>query len=603
MTRSRRPSPGASAGADLAGHAAMAAVAVLVVAVPLVWSVRASDPFRLPKSALALAAWTCLASVFLLRNLRHRAAWTDPWWWPWLAVVAAGLASAATAPRFLEVLATLLPVALAGLGWGAIRQLAEPQRRRAAALVVWTGAAEAAASLLFLAPGWAPQSFEMLHSGKGRFGLLGTMGNPGDIGVFLVLPALLAAERAVARRRGRAAAAAAALLMAAVVAVSQTITAIVALVAGLAVLAWRHLPRRRRGLAVAAVTALLLAGAVATPLAPRLRTAAGQLRSGDWESLGSWRGASFAAAARMLASHPVTGMGFGQYGANSFRFLSEDTLARRAFKLGLVTGYGEAHNDVLQLGAETGLLGLLLVGGAVVLALRRGKARAGDAPAPGPLLAGAAVLLLGQFPLHLAAVAAQWLVLWALVLPPLPVPEKPAVRVAWMRLAGVVAITAAGTLVAWQEYNLAVAVEQARVLSASVRAAPDPLRGREVARLALMRLERLERWAPWSWQTKLALGNLAVDAGQRNRAVDFFSAAVTLADRPESRFDLGMELLAQGDREAGFTNLVRAVHLNPRILQEVTAPAVRQELRRRLDADGTSARYPWIYAFGPRSGA
>lgn len=391
--------------------------ATLAFAVPLVWDSGALDMFRGPKSDLALAAFAVLASVFVVRNLRG-APWRDPWWLAWGGVLAGGAVSALACPEPARSLSSLLPLALAALAWGAVRQLPEERRRKLASLVVWAGVVEAALVLLFLRPAWQPESFALLAQEGGRYAWIGTLGNPGDAGVFLVLPALLAAQRALSNRRLRLPKVGAAVFIAGVIVGTQTLTGVLALLAGALVLLWRSVPARRRLPLLGAALAVVLVALAVTPLGQRVRAAVNVAKGGELLWLGSGRGAGYAAAAAMVAARPATGVGFGLFEANSFRFQSQDALAELGRVLGLVTGFGQAHNDLLQHAAETGLVGLLLAGIGFAWAAWRRPRRDGAVVEGWPLGAAALVLALTQFPLHLPAVAAQWAVLSALALPP-----------------------------------------------------------------------------------------------------------------------------------------------------------------------------------------
>ena len=584
------PSPAARVRAALA----FLAVIGLLLALPLVFDGRALDAFRGPKSELALACWGVLAALFAVANLGG-GAWRDAWWAPWAGVLAAGAVSAVACPQPLRALAALVPVALAALGWGAVRQLPEARRRSLARLVVWAAVIEAVLVLLFLRPEWQPQIFHDFAGLVGRYDWIGTLGNPADVATFLALPALLAAGRALAARRHRAVWWAATALLAGVVLGTRTITGALALAAGALVIGWRAAPPRRR-LAIAAGLALATVGVFAlTPLAGRVRTAVTEVKSGGLIRLASFRGAAFAAAGAMLAARPLTGVGFGLFEANSFRFQSLDALAARGRDLGLVTGFGEAHDEPLQYAAETGLLGLVLAIAGFAFAWRRG-ARGGGVLDPAPLAAAALVLSLAQFPLHLAAIAAQWAVLAALALPPLPPPPAAGPgRERWQLLAiGVLGGLAVVT--AWQRYQAATAFEQGKALVNTLRAAPgrSPVKA-GLARTALANLQRRTPWLPYSWQADVILGNLAVEAGDARAAFASFSRALALADRPEIQFDLGMALLMAGDREGGMARLERAVQLNPVVFRSISDAALAQALRRRLDASGYGPKHAWMY--------
>jgi tetratricopeptide (TPR) repeat protein len=594
--RPAHPDPGPTA--RLVSLLAYLVSAVLVLGLPLVFDSRALDLFREPKSELALACWGVLAAVFAVGNLGGPA-WRDWWWAPWAGVLAGGAVSALACPEPGRALADLAPLALVALGWGAVRQLSEERRRSLARLVVWAAAIEAVLVLLFLRPSWQPEAFSQFGAMVGRYAWIGTLGNPADVATFLVLPALLAAQKALSARRRRSVWWAAAVLLAGVVLGTRTITGALALAAGGLVIAWRVTSRRWRLPVVAGVTAAAVLVFLVTPLAGRVRTAVSEVKSGGLIQLASFRGAAFAAAGSMLAARPLTGVGYGLFEANSFRFQSPDTLADRGRVLGLVTGFGEAHNDLLQHAAETGLLGVALAAAGIALALRRGRASVGLLD-PVPLAAAALVVMLAEFPLHLAANAAQWAVLAALALPPLPPPPTVAGWQERARLLAVGLLAGAVLAVAWQQYRAGIAFEQAKVLVSTLRAAParSPVKT-ELARAAFANLRRWAFWRPYSWEADVILGNVAFEAGETRAALASFGRALALADRPEIRFDLGMALLAAGDEDAGMTRLEQAVKLNPAVFRAITDPKLARALRRRLDASGYGAKHAWMYEGTP----
>jgi hypothetical protein len=286
--------------------------------------------------------------------------------------------------------------------------------------------------------------------------------------------------------------------------------------------------------------------------------------------------------------------------ANSFRFQSQDALAERGRVLGLVTGFGQAHNDLLQHAAETGLIGVLLAGVGFAWAAWR-RPRGGGAVVEGwPLGAAALVLALTQFPLHLAVVAAQWAMVGALALPPLlPRPDTDGWG-ARARLLVIGALVGAALVVTWQHYRATRLFEQGKTLSASLRSGMGrPETRQKMARAALGNLVPRARMLPYSWEAAIILGNLAVDAGESRLAIESFGRALALAERPEVQFNVGMALMMEGDRETGMVHLVRAVQLNPTVFREIHDPELARELRRRLDASGYGANHTWMYEGTP----
>ncbi len=572
----------------------------LVLVLPLLWDSDCTEVFRVPKREAALVVWATLAAAFVAANLRGPA-WRDPWWWAWGGVLAGAVASAATSGQPAVVLVRCVPLALAALGWGALRQLTERHRQRLATLVVVAGVIQAGVTALLLLPSFQPEAFTRLENFQGRYRWLGTMGNPADVGVYLVPPIVLAVALALRQKRQRFVYVAAAATMLGVTLGSRTLTAFIALAGGFAVLLWRYVPRRARIPATAGLAVLAAVLAIAGPLAPRVRTAITEFEHGGWMSIGSGRGAGFAAALGMIAARPVTGVGFGLFENNSFRYQSEETLARRGRILRLETAFGQAHNDVLQHVAETGLLGLLLAAGGLGVALRRSRRAAGALPVLLPLVAALAPLALLQFPTHLAAIAAQWTVLAALAVPSLPAPPEAA---RWTRLAqwiAVAAVAAAASFAAWQRYVGSIAWQQASTLSRAIQQGQLKQGREEAARAALANLEPRLKWFPGAWDAEVVSGNVAMLAGRPDIALEHFYTALRLAERPETRFDVGMALLALGDQETGYSHLIRAVKLNPWIFGQIGNRDVTEALRLRLDADGYGKRYPWIYRLTPES--
>jgi O-antigen ligase len=246
------------------------------------------------------------------------------------------------------------------------------------------------------------------------------IGNPNDVGSYLIAPALVAAALALSQRRFRAAWAGAALLLAATTFVTQTVAAIGALVVALIVMAglWlRSWPKFG-----AALLAIGVAAAIAVSVYPPLRQRAAVMREAlaqrDYETFSAARTVPFLAAANMAADHPLLGVGPGCFAYNYFEYkIRLQQRHRWVFGPNMsLDNYGETHNDHLQTLAETGFPGYALLLAALVL-LGSGslpRASGGDEYVrlvALPLAAGFFVLALAQFPLEIAAPAHAFL--WA----------------------------------------------------------------------------------------------------------------------------------------------------------------------------------------------
>lgn len=576
-------------------HIAFAAAVVLILVVPLVWSFAGDEVFRGPKRLLAMACWVVLAAVFAARGL-SRTAWRDPWWLAWSGVLAGALLSAPLSGQPLRVVAATGPLIVVACGWSALRFLTAAQRQRLEGLVVTVGVIEAILAAVFTVSRWRPEGFELFRYLEGRYAWIGTLGNPADVALFLLLPCLLATARALSSPGRRLRWALAASGMAAVIAGTRTLSVVGALAVGLAVLIWRLVPRRSRLSVLAGAAVLAVVVVVASPLGGRIIEVSQQVQRDGWDWLGSGRTAGFGAAVRMVAAQPLTGLGFGLFEAHSYRFQSEATLAARGQVLGLETGFGQAHNDPLQHVAETGVLGLGLAITGFWLAWRRGKPQAAGLPGASALVAAAGLVSLAQFPLHQASVVAQWAVLAALAL---PIRELPPPLAGWRRqAAGVLALglVVVGWLWLWQLRGLAVLLRQAETLDQLLRSGrASEGQAPALARTALLNLERASRWAPHNWRAHVLVGDLAMLAGDWPLAARHFERALALAQRPETHFNLGTVRLVQGNRAEGLDHLERAVRLNPAIFASIGSAETARAVRQRLEEKGFAARYPWVF--------
>ena len=241
----------------------------------------------------------------------------------------------------------------------------------------------------------------------------GLIGNPNVVGSFMALAAVIfaaAASRVQGMRRwlyflG-------ALIATASVLVSLTRTALVALAAGLLLLAVGR--SRRRAAAGIVAVALVIGGAVAlrVPLMMRVLDVPRLARDGGLEVATSGRVAPALVAWEMFRDRPLTGVGPGGYG---YGYTEYKTRVRQKYGAAIdgttATTFGDAHNDHLQLLAEAGLPGYLLFAAFLValwLAVRRGG-ESGDGVRQQiaytlvvPLGGAFVMLALAQFPLHLA---------------------------------------------------------------------------------------------------------------------------------------------------------------------------------------------------------
>jgi O-antigen ligase len=254
----------------------------------------------------------------------------------------------------------------------------------------------------------------------------GLIGNPNIVGSFMTLATVVfagAATRVHGWRRwlyafGAVCGAAGAL-------VSETRTAVIALVGGLLLLAIGTSVRRALVLAAAALSAFAISVAVEVPVMMEVLALPQAVATRSLDAVSSGRVAPLTAGLEMLLDHPITGTGPGTY---AHHFMPYKVRASSKYGVpGIVNmNFGEAHNDHVQLLAETGVPGYLLFLGTVfvlVRAVRRSPegsprsdiARGLIVPLAGTLL----VLCLAQFPLyvpvtrHLIVTLAGLLIGWS----------------------------------------------------------------------------------------------------------------------------------------------------------------------------------------------
>jgi O-antigen ligase len=367
---------------------AVAIIAATIAAAALTLGARvaADDAQRLAlpaKLAAAGVVWTIVAAAFS----RHRGLSFDA-----LVYVA-------------SIVAVTIISALA------LRRVAV---RLVAAAVLLPAVANATLIFLQATEIWNPWVFPPKVSARQHKNAL--LGNPNDVGAYLVAPLLFAVTLALTARRHRRIYGAVAAVLTAGLLVTETLTAIIAAAAAIVTLAFL----RRRAREVVAATSLLCVVVVVTvffaPVGERIRevVSARQISRFDWMISG--RLPAFAAAWGMFTDDPVTGIGPGAF---SFEYMPYRTELNQNYSAMFASQYravnfGEVHNDHLQLLAESGLPGYGLVLAAIAMVARlsfrkptgSGSERERTARFLAfPLAMGLLVTMLTGFPLQLAAPA------------------------------------------------------------------------------------------------------------------------------------------------------------------------------------------------------
>lgn len=399
----------------------------LVLVGPLIVHRGLTDAFALPK--LTFAVPLALFSVALLAIGLARGPWLGPSALlrepvvqavlPLAALASLGLLTSEHSSQVQASLPLIWIGAVCLIGW--TLGLEASRLQRLLGLVVWPGAVLAVVAILQFHDLYQP--FEFLSGGKtARLRVTSLAGAVSDLAGYLVLPCLLLQFQLYRDRGGRRTIAALLLALSGYALVlTQTLTALAALAAGSLLMWLSILPRRwiGRGLVGLAAGGLIALAAV-EPLRDRVVAKLARGVSGDLNFVLSGRLDAWRVASHLLVEHPWTGVGLGAYRAE----FAETKLALLDEGVKFYPGhtfptFTYAHNELLQVGAETGWPGLLALGWALA-ALLRGLRRLDLEPPRRGLLFGAlaavAVLSLGHFPFHLALTAVPCLLVlaWAL---------------------------------------------------------------------------------------------------------------------------------------------------------------------------------------------
>lgn len=410
----RRPDSGVRSGwlASLGLAAAFAGAA-------LAFDSAADASFDAPKRIVSLAG-IAAAALFAFglsrwenpfsRKPTSPSGWRDPRVPLALGAAAAALAvvSAVASPHRALALDSLRVAAVAALllPLGASRAVA---RRLPVLIAAFLAAVSIDAVVSILQARGLYQPFPLVtqaaREATGAFA-----GNVGYLALALALASVVALGiAATARHTGaRVAGGAIVVLTAAALLVNQNLTSLSAFGVGMAILLFGLFRRKAAVPFAAGLLVFALAIGLYAPMRTRAVEAFRAARSGQWDTLLSYRTAPWAAAILMARDRPVLGFGPGTFGAEFVAHrLRADIASRRRLASPLVTStYTEAHSDYLQPFAEAGIFaGLatlaaaaLLVGGlARTAAALRGPERA-EAVLLLAILAAGATAALTWFP-------------------------------------------------------------------------------------------------------------------------------------------------------------------------------------------------------------
>ncbi len=474
----------------------------------------------------------------------------------------------------LTAVAVLSPLALVLLGASASGAAAAP-----AALAALMGAG-AFTGALAATQRWAGVFRMPLDVPEPRFLAAGLIGNAGDVGMALVVPALLLLAKAAApgtlgiRLLAGAGLAGCLLGLAATESVGPTL----AFGAGATLYVAVDFPRRRLALAALAAAALL---AGATGAGRRVLTKLEQVRTGDLATATTQRDIGLYAAREMVRARPLLGAGPGTF-SNRFvpaRLAAEERTGKRLVHRSGSAHFDNAHSEPVTLAAEIGVpaaCAALAAALALLAALFARRQEPSDTALPSndvllAVLSGVAVLALADFPLRIAVASGPIAFLAGLALARSGAAVEPrphrAGRVATLLLAMVLAALAVVRwLATWDQ-------AQGEIYLKDAASAPEEAAGQraELLSAAGVRLGRAVSLRPRSATAILAYGSVRSLTGEKERAYALYARSVRLEERAESDLNLGRAAASLARPEEARALFARCAWIQPRLLEAVPA--------------------------------
>jgi hypothetical protein len=423
--------------------------------------------------------------------------------------------------------------------------------------------------------------------------LTGLTGNPADLAMAAMLLAPLALEAFADRRSPVGRWAVPAVLLVVPVA-TQTLAGVVAAVAVTGVWLIQRRSARAWGVVVAAAAVIAAVG-LTTGLADRARSVARQVSAGDWYQLLSAREDGWTAAAEMVRSRPVNGVGAGAYTVEFYParlawLEGHDASGRRGE---LATHFDSAHCDPLQLTAETGVLGVAWMLALLVSLWRR---RAHRDPVFVQMAAAALPFLLLHYPTLLAVGLVPIVLALARVTALEPRLAARVSGTALRRLAVGGFVALAVVVAAWQARRVAVDVWKGAILAAfdSYQALPPAGRGRALATLEAELARRGSTLAGHQAWVSRKLGLVQLTRGESAAAVSTLRTSMDLWPHEEAELGIGVALDRLGRRTEALAALGRVSRVNPALvalipdddLRRAVEDLVRARRRIQHDTDG-----------------
>ncbi|MBK7975581.1 MAG: O-antigen ligase family protein [Deltaproteobacteria bacterium] len=623
-----RTSP-ASGTTEHSGAALTIAAAVLIIASQWLVDPRAEAAFDAPKRLVTLVGAVVALAMLGPRAIgaaataapRHRGSVARAALG--LAVVTLGwaLVAALTATRTRVAFGGWRVIALSAplVAIGAARAL-DGRGERVLLGTFWT--ASAVTALLSLAQRLAGLTLFQIEQLGGRAHGIALVGNEGLIGLVMALAATSAA--AVLWRPGpvagstdwRAPGVMLALAVSALAA-SGNLTGLLALAAGVSVVAVLRFGARAIASGVGVLVALGVVALVVPPLAHRVTETLRAVGHGDWNGVLTYRPVAWRAALAMVRAEPWTGNGPGTFEADfvPFRLAAEVDGRARLAHPELTGHFASAHDEYLEAFASTGVPGGLLALATLVALLAGSAARCirpresgadllRDRLAFATLVCGA-VAALTWFPLQAAATRVPLLLAagraWRGLERDAPELASAAAPPRAARPLGVAILVALGLLALpelpryWAEHVTYRVRAQVGALFAPGARPPSPALVATVGTEAAF----AARWIPGDARALSASAAAALVARDGRLALDRYRLAAAQGERAELDLNVGRAHAILDQRAAALAAFVRAIWLAPVLapeLPEAARPLVADEITRRealLASGAADALPPW----------
>jgi len=446
----------------------------------------------------------------------------------------------------------------------------------AATALMTAGAATGALAAL---QRWAGLFQMPLEVPEPRFLAAGLIGNAGDVGMALVVPALLLFARtaepgAPARARSLAALGLLAVLLGLLA--TEAVAPALAFGGGAAAFVALDFRRRFPALLVFLVAALL---AIPTGAGRRFLLKVNEFRRGDLASATTQRDIGLLAGREMVRARPLLGTGPGAF---SNRFVSARLAAEERTRRHLVHRSGSAHfenahSEPVTLGAETGLpaaLAAMAAACALLVGLLARRRRAPDAVGRASTdalfasLLAIALLSLADFPFRIAVASGPAAFLAGVALRRVEGDEeRPDVSARGGR-AFLAALAVFLVALATVRSLATFAQADGESLLRGAASAPEDARFErsELLSAANASLARAVTLRPRSATALLAWGSVQSLRGEHELAYALYARSVRLEERAESDLNLGRAASALGREQEARALFVRSVWIQPRLL-------------------------------------